>query len=463
MVEIIPALEMTLTQISGAYLRYLPFSGEISEKQLFALKKWIILWSFVDFGLNLLIFSDGLNYLTYKTMLLFFWLPYFLIATKIIGKMFKQIFAFGMEGLWVFMLHAFAGMSVALIYGQMSEKFLSLQLLIYLLLFAGLLRVEQKFFTKLLPTNKFFEDKPLKWAISILPLAIFIGTIIPVMEITFLQTWTDRLQRIFFPIFFLLIYRLMSITTQQIEEKQLKEQKNLILARQMTSLSENNLLLEKNQREVTELRKKLSENYSELENLINAGKIPEAMDFISHQVKILDSTRIKKFSKLPMINAAISIYFRLADELRIKISHKIDLPEKLSTDESDLAVLVSNLLENAIKASTKQKNPSEREISIILRNIKGQNVLEIGNRYDFPIKLGENGLPYTTEIGHGLGMSSLEIFAKKYAAFVNFSQENGFVQVSLYWNDNFVEPEKKSCGGAYNLLKLLNLSRKDYL
>ena len=307
--------------------------------------------------------------------------------------------------------------------------------MIYLLLFAGLLRIEQKFFTKLLPTNKFFEDKALKWAISILPLAIFIGTIIPVMEITFLQTWTDRLQRLFFPIFFLLIYRLMSITTQQFEEKRLKEQKNLILARQMNSLSENNLLIEKNQREVTELRKNLSENYLELEKLINAGQISAAMEFISRQVEILDSTRIKKFSKLPLINAAISIYFRRAESLGIKFSHKIDLPEKLSTDESDLAVLVSNLLENAMYASLKQKNPSEREISIILRNIKGQNVLEIGNKYAFPIKLGENGLPYTTKIGHGLGMNSLEIFAKKYNAFVDFSHEKGFVQLNLYWND----------------------------
>ena len=435
MLEIILALEMTLAQISGAYLRYLPFSGEISEKQLSALKKGIILWSFVDFGLNLLIFSDGLSYLTYKIALFGCWLPYFLISAKIIGKMFKQIFAFGMEGLWVFMLHAFAGMGVALIHGQMSEEFLSLQLMIYLLLFAGLLRIEQKFFTKLLPTNKFFEDKALKWAISILPLAIFIGTIIPVMEITFLQTWTDRLQRLFFPIFFLLIYRLMSITTQQFEEKRLKEQKNLILARQMNSLSENNLLIEKNQREVTELRKNLSENYLELEKLINAGQISAAMEFISRQVEILDSTRIKKFSKLPLINAAISIYFRRAESLGIKFSHKIDLPEKLSTDESDLAVLVSNLLENAMYASLKQKNPSEREISIILRNIKGQNVLEIGNKYAFPIKLGENGLPYTTKIGHGLGMNSLEIFAKKYNAFVDFSHEKGFVQLNLYWND----------------------------
>ena len=109
------------------------------------------------------------------------------------------------------------------------------------------------------------------------------------------------------------------------------------------------------------------------------------------------------------------------------------MPAKITTNESDLAVLVSNLLENAITAS--KKNSSAREISLIMRNIGGQNALEISNRYDFPIKIGENGLPYTTKIGHGLGMSSLEIFAKKYNAFVDFSHENKIVRLNLYWND----------------------------
>ena len=134
-----------------------------------------------------------------------------------------------------------------------------------------------------------------------------------------------------------------------------------------------------------------------------------------------------------MINAALSLYSRRAEEFGIKTSFKVDLPEKISTDESDLAVLLSNLLENAITAS--KKNPSGREISLTLRNTGGQNVLEITNRFDFPIKVGENGLPYTTQIGHGLGMASLEIFANKNDAFVDFSHEGGLVSFNVYWND----------------------------
>lgn len=436
MVEIIFSdVILTIIQLSGAYLRYLPFSREISEEELTALKKYFILWSVISFALNLWILSDGLSYFAFKVILLIGWLPYFLSSLIIIGKTAQHIFVLGMQAMWCFMLHAFAGTTVAFIRGTMAEEFLPLQMTIYLIFFFGLLPIERKFFIELLPTRRFFEDKVLRWCISILPVAIFIGTVIPMLEVTFLTTWNGRFSRWFMPLFFLLLYRSMSITTQRIEEKILSEQKNRNLARQMNSLAENNLLMEKNQREVAELQKDLSENYTELEKLINADKIPEAMNFISKQVKILDSTRLRQFSRLPLINAVLSIYFRRAEELGIKITHNIDLPEKFSMDESDLAVLLSNLLENAITASKKQ-NPSAREISIIIRCMGGQYVLEITNRYDYELKFGENGLPYTTQIGHGMGMNSLELFAKKYNAFVNFSQENKIVQVNLYWTNH---------------------------
>ena len=83
----------------------------------------------------------------------------------------------------------------------------------------------------------------------------------------------------------------------------------------------------------------------------------------------------------------------------------------------------------------KKQKPSERDLSVIIRYGGGQYVLEVANRYDYPIKLGDNGLPYTSKIGHGLGMSSLETFAKKYDAYVDFSCEDNRVRLSLYWRD----------------------------
>ena len=428
-------IALTTIQLTGAYLRYLPFSQELSEETVSRLRKNFLLWSLAGLLINFYIFSDGVTYRAFKTSaILCGWPPYFLISLMIIQKKFPQhIFVLGMQCLWAFMLHAFAGMGVALIYGNMAEKFLPLQISFYLVLFVSLFKLERKIFINLLPTVGFFEDKSLRWTASLLPFIIFVGTSISIADVTFLSTWRERFSHMFLPIFFFLIYRSLSLATRQVAEKNLREQKNRLLRSQAESMSEHNALMKKSQLEVAALKENLMKNYLATEKLLLDGKKSEAMDFIRQQTKILDSTRVKTFCHSSLINAALSIYFSRAEKSGIKVEHKIDLPKQLTTDENDLAVLVSNLLENAITAS--KKNSSARKISVIMRNFGGQNVLELENNFDLPIKIGENGLPYTSEIGHGLGMTSLEMFVKKYDAFVDFSHENKIVRLSLYWND----------------------------
>ena len=425
---------ITLVQLSSAYLRYLPFSSELSDAQVARLRQRFLLWSLVNLAMNLFFFADGVSYRAFKVSFSINWLPYFLLSMLVIPNHTAQhMFVLGMQLLWVFMLHAFAGMGVALIFGEMTEELLPVQTTFYLLLFAVLFKVERNFFMNMLPAQKIFSDRSLRWCISILPFAIFFGMTLPIAELIFLPTWREKFSHVFFPIFFFMIYRSMSLATRQVEERRLRERRTYLLQSQMETLTEHTALIQKNQRKVDELQKNLLENYRVIEGLLIDGKTSEAMKYIKRQSYILDTTTIQTFSTAPLINAALSIYLRRAEEVGIKVEHKIDLPDTFTTDESDLAVLLSNLLENAITASKKQP-VGERELKVIIRYHAGQYVLEISNRYNFPIKLGDNGLPYSTEIGHGLGMISLELFAKKYDAYVDFSRENGVVQLMMYWN-----------------------------
>ena len=426
---------MTLIQLGGAYLRYLPFSRELSKQETSDLTIGFLIWSVLGFAMNIILSDGGVTYRAYKLALGFGWIPYFLLSMILIrSRTAQHIFVFGVQSLWSFMLHSFGAMGVALIFGTMSARHLLLQLTFYLLLFAALLKVERKFFTRLLPASQFFEDSRLKWCISILPIAIFIGMTIAVIDVTFVVTWKERLSRLTLPILFLLMYRTLSLSTHQIITVQRQEQRAGFLSRQIASLREHNALMQKSQQEVSALRRDLDNSYRMLDGLLEAGQISTAKAYIRRQSHLLNTTSIKVFCLAPLVNAALAIYLKRAEEVGIKVTHRIDLPAQLSIDESELAVLLSNLLENAINAS-KQQEPSARELSVIIRHSGGQYILEVANRYDYPIELGDNGLPYTSQIGHGLGMSSLESFAKKYDAYVDFSHEDNHVRLSVYWCD----------------------------
>ena len=278
----------------------------------------------------------------------------------------------------------------------------------------------------------FFEDKNFSWIISIFPLVIFLGTVAPMVKVTFLTTWQERFSRLIIPIFFFTIYRLINIETKIFEENERRQKITKLAKQQILTLGEQNLLLKKNRKEVEELRKNLNENYTILDEYLSAEKIEKAIEYIKIQEKLLEKTSVKKYSDSPMINAALSIYLRRAEEIGAKITQKINLPENFSSAENDFAVLISNLLENAVQASERQQK-NRREISIIFQHRDAQCVLEISNRYDFEIKLGENELPCTENFGHGIGMTSLKNFAEKYDAYVDFSHKNNLAKFSLYW------------------------------
>lgn len=429
------SVEIILMQLTGAYMLYLPFSGEITKEQIHELHDKLLIWSLCGTALNIYFLFPEIDLDTYRILCIGGWLPYIIISLTVIrGKNLQHIFVIGMQGLWSFLLQSLSAMAVTIFFGETNPETLLKMPLFYLLIFMALLPIERKFFKKILPTKKFFETRTLKWYVSFFPLAIFIGTYLPIAQVTILPSWTGKISRLIIPFFFFMMYRSMSITTQQIEEEEQRERTARILRRQLFALKEQNILMQKSRQEVKALRNNLNDNYRVMDELLNAGKIQEAMDFIQQQDELLEKTTVNKFCDAPLINAALSIYLRRAEEIGVNVIQKINLPENFSTDESELAVLMSNLLENAIQASEKQKK-NQREISVIVQHCGKQFIMEISNRYDFPIKLGENDLPYSEKKGHGLGMTSLDSFAKRYDAYIDFSQENGMVKLSLYWED----------------------------
>ena len=69
----------------------------------------------------------------------------------------------------------------------------------------------------------FFEDKNFSWIISIFPLVIFLGTVAPMVKVTFLTTWQERFSRLIITIFFFTIYRLINIETKIFEENERRQ------------------------------------------------------------------------------------------------------------------------------------------------------------------------------------------------------------------------------------------------
>lgn len=99
-------------------------------------------------------------------------------------------------------------------------------------------------------------------------------------------------------------------------------------------------------------------------------------------------------------------------------------------DSLELAMVISNLLENAIQACEVLADGRERTIRFACRHV-GRLVLEVSNPCDASVILDEYGHPLAQESGHGVGMKSVPAFARGYDGEVLYQIMDGIFRVRI--------------------------------
>jgi len=428
------ALLIATILLSDSYLRYLSFRKEMTpeeKKNLFV--RFFLLFIVFTIIFNLIFLHYGINGSLYKIILMTFWLPCLIIFILTVRRsIFQHIFVFGMSEIWALIQHNWVAIIDVILFDT-EQEIIFFHSIIYLTLFAILLPIEQRFFVKFLPPNKVFDDYGKSFAFC--PVAMSFGVLILWAQEPVIHSWQERFSRFYLPFVFLFFYRHILLITEQLQTQKRTAQNMRLMKEQLRSLSEYNRIMQESREKISVMRHDLRHNFRLIYLMLQEGRVEEAKNYIGKEEKLLDKTAVKNFCKQPLINAALSIYIHRAEKFGIKISHKINFPAKISIDESDFALLISNLLENAINASLKQPK-DRRKISIIVQNVGEQFVLEVLNLYDKKILFDEKNYPRTSHEGHGLGMTSIKIFSEKYAAYTDFTQEENIFKVTMYWTAN---------------------------
>lgn len=427
---------IAVIELSDSYLRYLPFSKKISNFQQKLLWKRLFFCEVIIFFVYLAIFFIfGTAAIVYKMILIVSWIPFVMISVKTIPlSNLQHFFVIGMYAIWNLFIHSVTSIIDTIFFATQSHIFIYTEhAIIYLTIFLIFLPFERKYFTNLLPKENFFDNQPYGKYIVALPFIIISGVLILWVDDELFHSWQERISRLFLPMTFFIFYKYFLTANKQILENQKNIRYNNYLKNQLSTLEKYNSLMQKNQQQMKILRHDMRHDYRLIYMMLRDGKIEEVLKHIKIQENLLNLTVTQTFCRQPLINSALSIYFQFAEKNEIAVKHKINLPEKLNSDESDVAILISNLFENAINASKIQPK-NRREISIIIEHIENQCVLEITNFFDGEI-IFENNLPKTSDDGHGIGMLSLKNFVEKYDAQLDFSHENGKVKVIIYWEN----------------------------
>ena len=209
------------------------------------------------------------------------------------------------------------------------------------------------------------------------------------------------------------------------------ENSNLILMKgQVQSIQDQYKLREMKDEEVKILRHDMKHILIAVSTLIKNNKNDEALDFINNYVNTIDSTKGKVYCNDSIINSILDYYFNKAEQDDVVLNIKVNnIEDALNVPPYETAVLISNCLDNAIKAANKLKN--NRIVDFKFWNNDGRLILQCKNNYDGIILIDKDGRPTNLAKGHGLGSDSIELFAKKYNLNITYEITENIYKINI--------------------------------
>lgn len=424
------------------YLRYIPFAHLLEPGQkrnlfrAYGACSAVVLMSFLYW-----VSLDGVYTLTFMKMVLsVIWIPFFLLNLVIIrGYFFQQIFVFGMTAIYFIATHT-ASVNLFLCFLTQEEFFNHFPFYLFVNLIITLLAlpIVKPFFDKLFylhieGTNHYF------WRLICLVPCCFSAA-----DVYYLNAAGENLIADAF-----LIPRLLNIfvgfclaasinaamrlidqyikTNRQVEE--IRHQQKAI-----RDYAEN---LEKSEAQMAIIRHDQRHFLQLISTCIENGDMKEPLTIIGRLHKDLANTKVTRYCQSTLINAVLSQFAEKAEKIGIEYTIHTPIQANLSL-EMDFAVVLSNLLENALHASALQPE-DKRSIDVVIKDNGESLTVMVKNRFDGTVTFGPDGLPQTSRRGHGTGMKSVREFCDRTDGNVLCRHQDGHFTTYLHFPYTVVE------------------------
>lgn len=192
-------------------------------------------------------------------------------------------------------------------------------------------------------------------------------------------------------------------------------------------------LLRESQQQAGTYRHDLRHHMQYLSACIENGQLGRAQEYIHGIYSEIEAKEVTFFCENEAANLIFSAFVGKAEEQGISLKIRAEIPRIIPVSESDLCVLLSNALENAINACQKLKTKGLHgsiEVSAYEKNAK--LFLQISNSCDKDVTF-DKGIPVTDEPGHGIGVRSICALVERYRGLYTFTvRDDRFIlRVSL--------------------------------
>lgn len=204
---------------------------------------------------------------------------------------------------------------------------------------------------------------------------------------------------------FLLIY------FREHEDKQEILQYSELMEMQLLSIQSQIGQMKSSQKKLVILRHDMRHHLNLILTQLQNGNTDAAIGYIQDISGTYDETVITTYCKNDMLNSVISIYQMRFSERGFSLECNISLGESLSGQEIPFCTILSNALENAMHALEKLET-SDKWAKLTISSRDSHLLLSLENPLE-QIPVFVDGIPVSSQTGHGIGIKSMVYYVEK--------------------------------------------------
>lgn len=189
------------------------------------------------------------------------------------------------------------------------------------------------------------------------------------------------------------------------------EQRNQIMKMKRIQSEKELEAIRRSERAVSILRHDMRHFLLSLSTYIENGDNKKALEYINEVIHTSDKTAMQRYCKNDIVNLILSSHEDTIKKNQIHFEYSIQIPEVLAVSDVDMTAILSNGLENAIHAVLKLPE-SKRNIKLDIHLNEEKLLISLKNTYAEKPEIID-GLPRTTETGHGFGTKSIWYVAER--------------------------------------------------
>ena len=252
----------------------------------------------------------------------------------------------------------------------------------------------------------------------------------------------DMRRSVLFSLVFVMLFMVSIFIVLQFNSRLKKERlENSIITTRIEVLENNNKQLNDAYREVAKISHDHDNQLRTMTLLAQNGKYNELTSYLCEMRYDIGYVKIKSYTAVDSIDAAINTKVHLAESKNIAIDVSASYPGSINVRQVDICAVIVNLLDNAIEACAKIEDTQSRYIKLSISPIGEMIVIKVENSHVSYVSVAEDSgqLQTTKNDGaqHGYGIKIVDAITKKYNGSLEIEYtDNTFTAIAMLAYDN---------------------------